>query len=439
LIGESDWIYFIEGETAVLELKNGTIGLVRASKRPDVPVDYKFYCPSFYIVLICSIIFFEIGAEDTSLKTNRLKSVDCLRGICVAAMVFVNYGGGGFWFVQHAPWDGVTFADLVFPLFAFVQGISMAFGSKDLKSILSRSFKFFLIGYFVINRYSGRVMGVLQRLGIANLVVGILTFMSQRMQCLFVCFLEIISIYLTFYYEYDPGNGSRCNPGYLGPGGISDSSENYDCIGGAANAIDKLILGESRMYRWTQARSIYYPEEFYFTNSGISFDPEGLLGSINNVVVTFLGLKCGQILNSSKNSSPYLELIAVGCVLSISSITLHCSYIPINKQLWSLSFILLSSGMGYFLIALLYNLIDQSNCSNQTGLWSGQPFLYFGRNSMLIYIGHSMLRGYFPFAWTSGRLGLSGHTEKLIQNIGSVIIWGYFARFCDSNRLYLTA
>ena len=123
------------------------------------------------------------------------------------------------------------------------------------------------------------------------------------MQCLFVCFLEIISIYLTFYYEYDPGNGSRCNPGYLGPGGISDSSENYDCIGGAATAIDKLILGESRMYRWigvqiqrvpfktifktifqitfrwTQARSIYYPEEFYFTNSGISFDPEGLLGT----------------------------------------------------------------------------------------------------------------------------------------------------------------
>ena len=42
--------------------------------------------------------------------------------ICVAAMVFVNYGGGGFWFLQHAPWDGITFADLVFPLFAFVQG-----------------------------------------------------------------------------------------------------------------------------------------------------------------------------------------------------------------------------------------------------------------------------------------------------------------------------
>ena len=58
---------------------------------------------------------------------------------------------------------------------------------------------------------------------------------------------------------------------------------------------------------------------------------------------------------------------------------------------------------------------------------------------MLIYIGHSMLRGYFPFAWKgTGLFGPSGHTEKLIQNIGSVIIWGYFARFCDSKRFYLT-
>ena len=70
------------------------------------------------------------------------------------------------------------------------------------------------------------------------------------MQWLFICFLELVSIYLTFYY--DPGNG--CKRGYLGPGGISDNSENYDCIGGAATAIDKLILGESRMYRYVNVR-----------------------------------------------------------------------------------------------------------------------------------------------------------------------------------------
>ena len=69
------------------------------------------------------------------------------------------------------------------------------------------------------------------------------------MQWLFICFLELVSIYLTFYY--DPGNG--CESGYLGPGGISDNSENYDCIGGTATVIDKLILGESRMYRYVNA------------------------------------------------------------------------------------------------------------------------------------------------------------------------------------------
>ena len=72
------------------------------------------------------------------------------------------------------------------------------------------------------------------------------------MQWLFICFLELVTIYLTFYY--DPGNG--CQPGYLGPGGISDNSENYDCIGGAATAIDELVLGESRMYRYVNVLKV---------------------------------------------------------------------------------------------------------------------------------------------------------------------------------------
>ena len=78
-------------------------------------------------------------------------------------------------------------------------------------------------------------------------------------------------------------------------------------------------------YRWTQARSFYYPEEFYFTNTGISFDPEGLLGSINNVVITFLGLHCGRILKQPKSFS---ELIVIGCSLFLFSVILDYSYIP---------------------------------------------------------------------------------------------------------------
>ena len=77
-----------------------------------------------------------------------------------------------------------------------------------------------------------------------------------------------------------------------------------------------------------------------------------VLGSINNVVVTFLGLQCGQMLKSSKNSSPYLELIALGCVLSISSITLHCSYIP--------EWVIFSS--GHMIINIPPGPIDPSIC-----------------------------------------------------------------------------
>ena len=83
---------------------------------------------------------------------------------------------------------------------------------------------------------------------------------------------------------------------------------------------------ESFYFRWTQARSIYYPKEFYFTNTGISFDPEGILGSINNVVVTFLGLHCGRLRKQTKSLSS--KLIALGCVLFLSSVILDNTHIP---------------------------------------------------------------------------------------------------------------
>ena len=115
----------------------------------------------------------------------RLQSLDTFRGICITIMIFVNYGGGQYWFFNHSPWHGLTVADLVMPWFMFMMGVSFTFSIKSMTKknftrrqithkIVMRSIKLFVLGLFIINSATSfdsiRIMGVLQRFGIGYLV-----------------------------------------------------------------------------------------------------------------------------------------------------------------------------------------------------------------------------------------------------------------------------
>uniref|UniRef100_A0A674A1P5 Heparan-alpha-glucosaminide N-acetyltransferase n=1 Tax=Salmo trutta TaxID=8032 RepID=A0A674A1P5_SALTR len=393
-------------------------------------------------------------ATDTILPatpSRRLRSLDTFRGLSLVIMVFVNYGGGRYWFFRHESWNGLTVADLVFPWFVFIMGTSISLSvSSALRCGLSRfslftkavwrSVQLFLIGLLIINpNYcqgplswdSLRIPGVLQRLAFSYLVVASLDlcvawnsldnlpvdawwysareFLLYWPAWLCVIVLETVWLCLTFLLPVPD-----CPSGYLGPGGIGDMGQYPNCTGGAAGYVDRWLLGENHIYQTPSSRVIY--------KSHMPFDPEGVLGSINSVLMAFLGLQAGKILLHYKDqhSSIMARFLIWSLVMGIISATLtKCSlnegFIPINKNLWSLSYVTTLACFGLLLLVLIYYTVDVRRW------WSGAPFYYPGMNSILVYVGHEVLEEYFPFRWRMANN--QSHAEHLTQNLLATSCW----------------
>ncbi|XP_071598824.1 heparan-alpha-glucosaminide N-acetyltransferase [Heliangelus exortis] len=382
---------------------------------------------------------------------QRLRSLDTFRGLSLIIMVFVNYGGGKYWFFKHESWNGLTVADLVFPWFVFIMGTSISlsmssmlrWGSskwKLLRKILWRSFLLILLGILVVNpNYclgplswdNLRIPGVLQRLGFTYLVVAALELLFTRAgaesgtletrcpalqdilpywpQWIFILVLEGIWLCLTFLLPV-PG----CPRGYLGPGGIGDFGNYPNCTGGAAGYIDRLLLGEKHIYQHPSSSVIY--------QTTMPYDPEGILGTINSVFMAFLGLQAGKIILFYRDDHKQImgRFFVWSIIMGIiSAILTKCSkeegFIPINKNLWSISYVTTMSCFAFILLLLIYYLVDVKR------LWSGAPFFYPGMNSILVYIGHEIFENYFPFKWKMQ--DSQSHAEHLTQNLTATTLW----------------
>ncbi|XP_051940558.1 heparan-alpha-glucosaminide N-acetyltransferase isoform X1 [Hippocampus zosterae] len=383
--------------------------------------------------------------------SKRLRSLDTFRGISLIIMVFVNYGGGRYWFFRHESWNGLTVADLVFPWFVFIMGTSIALSINSmlrsgssrtslLKKVVWRSLQLFIIGVLLINpNYCQgflswdnlRIPGVLQRLAWSYFVVACLDLLVARAHldilptdawwysCIevllywpawvFVLLLEILWLCLTFLLPV-PG----CPTGYLGPGGIGDMGMYVNCTGGAAGLVDRWLLGENHIYQTPSAGVIYATH--------IPYDPEGVLGSINSIVMAFLGLQAGKIILHYRDlhSNIIARFLIWGLFLGIvSAVLTKCStdhgYIPVNKNLWSLSYVTTLACFAYVLLVVVYYTIDVKKW------WSGAPFFYPGMNSILVYVGHEVFEDYFPFRWRMANT--QSHAEHLTQNLVAVSCW----------------
>ena len=258
-------------------------------------------------------------------------------------------------------------------------------------------------------------MGVLQRLSICYLSVVILSKIKSFRQWLVM--ILIAAIWITLTYALSVPN---CPTGYLGPGGISNFSNQFDCIGGSATYIDKLILGKNHMYKWTVARQVFYPDEMSnnlpvkdfkifqyscWTQKNlikVPFEPEGLLGTLNAIITCFIGFKMAT------RKSWKLILLAY----------LSSMIIPINKQLWTLSFSLVSAATAQLAVQLTPKLQFLISC---------------GKNSMLLYIGHTVLRGRLPFQWST-----NDRNQLYLQHCFTLLFWCFVAKKCNDRKLYLT-
>ncbi|ETK80380.1 hypothetical protein F441_14182 [Phytophthora nicotianae CJ01A1] len=389
-------------------------------------------------------------------KVARNQALDAFRGLTLSLMVFVNYGGGGFAVFTHSIWDGLTIADLVFPWFAWILGFSVFLSSDSSREtskleafsrIGQRTVKLFVLGLFINNGDTWsewRIPGVLQALSFAHLIVAVadwfLPLHDRRRTSLYrvlvwhlilgVLPLILVNLLLTFTLHV-PG----CPAGYIGPGGQADGGVYRNCTGGAHLYVDSLVFGLHHIFQTPTCQQRYQTGPY---------DPEGLLNWIMVATTAYLGYLQAALLTITleQSQSRQLRLLTVcGSGLILSGIVSgglwvfpHGPWIPLNKNLWSLSYVLLSSGLASWLLALLTILID----GEARVRWSGAPCTSVGKNSIFIYVMHEVCQYFAPFAakplQTGERLP---QFELLLYNLVGLFTWIIVAQWMDLQKIFI--
>jgi len=320
--------------------------------------------------------------------SSRLLSLDVLRGITISGMIMVNNPGSWgkiYTPLEHAQWNGLTPTDLVFPFFMFIMGVSMylsykkfdfRLSGKTFTKLLRRSVLLFLIGLAIgwfslfcrglvglrteeislldkigqaaSNFENLRILGVLQRLALVSFFgsLTVLLFKPKRIPWL-------IGFILLFYWILMAVTGSYSE---------NDSSLVY--------SIDRAVLGITHMYTDS------LPD-----GSKVVFDPEGLLSTLPCIAHVLLGFMAGKLISESKDNNQRIQkLFIFGTIILFLGFLIDYGF-PINKKIWSSSFVLATCGLASLLLGLLVWIIDIKG-KKQWSIF----FESFGVNPMFIYV-----------------------------------------------------
>jgi predicted acyltransferase len=352
---------------------------------------------------------------------TRLDSVDALRGLTVAAMIFVNDPGNWahlWWPFAHADWHGCTPTDLIFPTFLFLVGVSLALAGgprrdagEDTAALQRawwwRAARILLLGWALAALIAltfgthWRPFGVLQRIAICFGVVGWL--------------------YLHATPRVRWATGSALLIGY---GLLLQSSGDLGRDTSLPSRLDATLLGPFA-YKYDPA-------------TGLGHEPEGLLSTLGALATTLLGAACGDWLRQRRRR----PIVLAGLVCTAAGLALHLAWLPMNKALWTPPFVLFTGGLAALALALAHALVDRA----------GWPPLgrRFGINAITAYAGSMLMvclmngvsiGGRTLHAWLAeGGLGwitpLAGpqaasHAYALLQ----VLFWWGVLRWMDARRI----
>lgn len=324
---------------------------------------------------------------------QRFYSLDVFRGATVALMILVNNPGSWSYIyppLEHAPWHGVTPTDLVFPFFLFAVGNAFAFVMPRLreagpssfwKKIIKRTVLIFAIGlflnwipfvrwddgYLVFKYWSYadadgtlhgiRIMGVLQRIAVAYFFAAIIIYFFKIRGSFFIA-----CVILLFYWFLCVA----MNP-----------ADPFSVYGWFGTEIDKSILG---------AQHLYHGE--FRNGKALAFDPEGLMSSFGPVAQVIFGYLCGDyIIKKGKTAEMVNGLFVAGVVFLFAGYVWDMVF-PLNKKIWTSSYVVFTSGLAMVILAVMIYLIE---LQGKRG-WLDKFFNVFGKNPLFIFV----LSGFLP-------------------------------------------
>ena len=308
-------------------------------------------------------------------RPDRLGSLDVFRGATVAGMILVNNAGDWgktYGPLLHAEWHGWTPTDLIFPFFLFVVGVAIPYafagrlersggGLRPLhRQIVRRAVLLFALGLFLnwfpfytVEWSAARIPGVLQRIAVVYLVAAFAWLhLGPRPRALLALVL-LAGYWLAMMFVPVPGHGA----GDLSP------------EGNLSGWIDHLLLGS---HTWRKAPG--------------PGDPEGILSTVPAIATALAGLFTGDFLRSSRTQREKLRgLLLSGAAATVAGLAL-APWFPINKNLWTSTYVLFTAGVALLLLAAVYYVVDIKD-------WNGwaRPFYVFGTNAIFAFFGSTLM------------------------------------------------
>lgn len=304
-------------------------------------------------------------------ENQRYLALDVFRGMTVCFMIIVNSPGDwniAYGPLLHASWHGFTPTDLVFPSFLFAVGNAMAFSlykyeaqGNDVfwKKTIKRTVIIFLLGFlmywFPFVNFDNmtlkpftetRILGVLQRIALCYFFASIIIHFGSKRFAFWFSVAALLSYWLILFFFGDP-------------------NDPYSLAGYAGNNLDFAILGEKHMYH----------------GEGVAFDPEGILSTLPSIVNVLAGFFVGNYIRTGNRSYEAIaKMMMIGAVLIFVALTWDMVF-PINKKIWTSSFVLLTVGLDLFILSLLIYVIEMRKKQGWTYF-----FIVFGRNPLFIYL-----------------------------------------------------
>lgn len=352
---------------------------------------------------------------------KRLISVDVMRGITIAGMILVNNPGSwGHIYapLRHAEWHGLTPTDLVFPFFMFIMGVStyLSLKKRDFEcdthtvlKILRRFIVLLLVGWGIgwfsrawsgfmnpektwfeaINNFGNmRYMGVFTRLAICYCVTALLAVTVRRKTLKWIVAFILAGYTLLLLL----GNGLE----------FSESN--------IVGMFDRILLGEKHMYTET------------IDGVSIKIDPEGLLSTLPSIAHCIIGFLCGGVICDEKdNYKKSYRLFIIGAVLTMAGFLLQYG-MPINKKLWTPTFVFTTCGLAATLLALLIYAID----IRRKASWC-TFFRVFGTNPLFLYVISTIM------AISLGRIKITTADDTKIS-LHSQIYNNFLVPLCQGNE-----